>query len=263
MFKIPPLLPCACALFILFWAGLGPCKVAAAQPKLAVVIDDVGYNLERGRRAIDIPSAVTVAILPFAPNTRVLAEHARRAGKEVILHQPMQSLGSLEQERDTLTLTMDRDRFTQTLNRAIANLPQSSGVSNHTGSLLTQHQQSMNWLMAHLSDRGLYFLDSRTTKNTVAEATALNFAVPVIRRDVFLDNERTPHALVRAFDRALHFSRTRGHAVMIAHPHRVSLEFLERALPGLLDVEVVPVSALVRDGQKTPVSRGPDTLALH
>lgn len=237
----------------------------SAQPKLAVVIDDVGYNLERGRRAIDLPANVTLAILPFAPNTRALAEHAQRAGKEVILHQPMQSLGSLPQEQDTLTLAMNRDRFTQTLNRAFDNLPQSSGVSNHTGSLLTQHQQSMNWLMAHLSDRGLYFLDSRTTKKTVAEATAVNFAVPVVRRDVFLDNERTPEFLARAFDRALHLSRTRGHAVLIAHPHQVSLEFLERALPGLVGVEVVPVSAVVGT-QQTPsnlVSYHPEALAPH
>ena len=213
--------------------------------RLVVVIDDVGYNLERGLRLVQLPEPLTLAILPSAPNARVVAEAAWAAGKEVILHQPMEALTGPGQ-RDALTLAMDRARFVDTLNRALATLPNSVGVSNHTGSLLTQFEEPMNWLMAHISRRGLYFLDSRTTPNTVAVAAAHNWSVPVLRRDVFLDHELNEVALWSAFERAVGLARSRGYAVLIAHPHEMSIGLLEAALPDLEDVTVVSAGTPVR-----------------
>ena len=237
--------------------SLSPCAFADDRgAQLALVIDDLGYSLAHGRRALELPVPATVAILPFAPNAQLLANAAERAGKEVIVHLPMESLYG-RSEDDTLTVAMTQQTFRAVVARALQTLPQSVGVNNHTGSLLTQHAQRMGWLMDSIRTTGKYFLDSRTTPHTVAFDTAVSYAVPVLQRDVFLDHDPRPGALAREFERARRLAHERGHAVLIAHPHPTTLGFLERMLPTLTDIELVPASHLL------PTKDRPATLALH
>lgn len=228
-------------------------EVGAAD--LAVVIDDVGYNKVRGMRAISLPGPVTIAVLPFAPHTSSLIQHASLVGKDVIVHQPMQPRPSpqVRDEQDTLTLAMSAEEFDAAISRALDAVPMRVGLSNHTGSLLTQHHLPMARLMSQLQERGLFFLDSRTSAETVALQVAHDSGVPALKRDVFLDHDRSPHAIDRAFQQALTIARRNGHAVLIGHPYTVSLEFLEdrlRELPA--DIELVNAADLAKRGRQPP-----------
>jgi len=202
-------------------------------PRLALIIDDLGYSLERGRRAIDLPGPLTVAVLPFTPHADQLASVARQHGRDVILHQPMESTGTVAPTPGVLTAEMPIEAFRRTLRLALDTLPQAIGVSNHTGSLLTTRREQMDWLMAEVQDRGLFFIDSRTTPGTVARDAALGSGVPTLQRDVFLDHVIEEEAIAESFERAIRIARRNGHAVLIAHPHDLSLEFLEATLPAL------------------------------
>lgn len=214
--------------------------------ELAIVIDDVGYNLSRAERIMNMPVALTLGMLPFAPHAQQIAERAFESGREIILHQPMEPMSGRRLEPGTLELSMTAEHFDRQLARALARLPQASGVNNHTGSLLTAQRLPMEWLMASLKKQGLYFLDSRTTPHTVAETTARELAVPTIHRDVFLDHVREQAFLEQAFDRSLAIARRKGHAVVIAHPHAITLEFLETRLASLPpDVQLTALKGLV------------------
>ncbi len=219
----------------------------ANAAELAVVIDDVGYNKVRGERAINLPGPVTIAVLPFAPHTGSLVEYATLLGKDVIVHQPMEPHASphAREETGTLKLAMrDRD-FDATLNAALAAVPRHVGLSNHTGSLLTAHDAPMRRLMRTLSSRGLFFLDSRTTAETVALDVARELGVPSLRRDVFLDHERTAAAVHAAFEKVLERARRQGHAVLIGHPYDLSLDYLHDRLAELpADIELVRAADL-------------------
>ncbi len=249
-----------------------PLRSDAAE--LAIVIDDMGYNLSRAERVLDMPVELTLGLLPFAPHAQSIAAAATQAGREIILHQPMEPLKPRWTEPGTLQLAMSADRFDREFSASLARLPRATGVSNHTGSLLTAQRVPMDWLMASIAKRGLFFLDSRTTPNTVAESTARDWQVPAIRRDVFLDHVQTAEFMNAAFQRGLQIARRKGHAVIIAHPHRRTLEFLEArlgALPG--DIHLITLSQLVGDGRaaatakikKSGEFKPPDrtTLALH
>ena len=156
----------------------------------------------------------------------------------------------------TLTLNMAPERFSSLFAEAVNAVPNVIGVNNHTGSLLTQHAGPMNLLMEQLSARGLFFLDSRTTDKTVALSVAQKWRVPSIKRDVFLDHVVDPKAVDHEFHRAIAIARQQGHAVIIAHPNRVSLAYLEHALRNLPDdLRLIGVSELVKP-------RRPMTLAL-
>lgn len=202
-------------------------------PTLALVIDDLGYSLEHGRRAIALPGPVTVAILPFAPNTAPLAELAASRGADVILHEPMQATAAPPNDPGTLTVAMSDGDLHDQFERALADVPQAIGVNNHTGSLLTAQRPAMNALMNELRVHGLFFLDSRTTAATVALHAAAEHGVPAVPRDVFLDHVVAAHDIEAEFERAVAIARRQGHVVVIAHPNDISLDFLERALPTL------------------------------
>ncbi len=231
--------------------ALAGAHAQADTPRLALIIDDIGYSLERGRRAIALPGPVTLAVLPFTPNANALAALASERGQDVILHQPMESIyADARPAPATLTTEMPWASFHRTLGLALDFLPQAIGVSNHTGSLLTARSEQMAWLMNEVGARGLFFVDSRTTAETVALDTATRIGVPSLRRDVFLDHDLDPSAMTHHFERAVTIARTKGHAVVIAHPHDESLAFLERSLPALAarGVAQTRVAELVSSG---------------
>lgn len=218
----------------------------AERPKLALVIDDIGWNLNAGRRVLGLPGPLTLAILPGTPAGSQLAVEAHDTGREVILHQPM----TPEQDHDAgpgnLMPDMNPAAIATMLAANLDQVPHHRGVSNHMGSLLTRCEDSMNAVMAELAVRGLYFLDSRTTPETVALHRAWDASVPSTHRDVFLDTLLNAAAIERALESAVRLAETRGHAVAIGHPHAITLDVLEAQLPNILRrVELVPVSALV------------------
>ena len=231
--------------------ALGTCDTAGAgQPvRIAIIIDDLGYESEAGRRAIDLPGPVACAILPSTPRGRRLAAAAHAAGKEVLLHLPLQSIGDAgAQPPGTIELDTTRAEFAASFAASLKSVPHAIGVNSHRGSLLTQHPGHMAWLMEELRARqGLIFVDSYTTVNSVALKLARESGIPAVRRDVFLDPDREAGTLRREFRRLKRLARQRGMAAGIGHPYPETLAFLESELPGLADdgIELIPISRYV------------------
>ncbi len=262
MRSTPRLLPVTLTLISLMATLVTPAGASEGTAKLSIIIDDVGYSMELGRRIIELPGPITLAVIPFTPNAFALAQLAHRAGKDVILHQPMEAV---ERHRrfntaTTLTLEMSDDTFRHTLDAALDSLPNVVGVNNHTGSLLTQRREPMHRLMRQIRKRHLFFLDSRTTSATVAASVARETGVPTLQRDVFLDHHPEPEAIAASFRHALDVARKQGHAVIIAHPHEATLAFLEHTLPNLNESEFEWVAA--RTLVTTEEGLKPEQLAL-
>ena len=173
--------------------------------------------------------------MPGAPQSPHLSALAEAAGKEIILHLPLQP-ASAEDATDpgTLHIDMTRSEFAATFDRHLAAVPAAAGVNGHRGSLLTRHPGHMGWLMAELKSRpALYFVDSYTTAKSVALDIALENGVRAVRRDVFLDPDPAPATIEREFRRLKTIAREQGFAVGIAHPLPETLAVLERELPAL------------------------------
>ena len=218
-------------------------------PTVAIVIDDLGHRAELDRRALDLPGPVTLSILPHTPHGTALARAAAARGREVMLHLPMQAEEPGPLGTGALTLDMDEGEMARALDEALATVPAARGVNNHMGSLLTRHPGHMTWLMRDLAARNLYFIDSRTTPGTVAEAMAAEQGVPGLRRDVFLDGDGNDRAFVLGqIEKLLSLARQRGYALAIGHPLDATLDVLAGFLPDaerVHGVRVVPVSRLI------------------
>jgi polysaccharide deacetylase 2 family uncharacterized protein YibQ len=227
---------------------VAPCS-ANVSPRVAIIIDDLGYQLDAGRRAIALPGPVAYAILPATPRGQELARLANERGKEVLLHLPLESVDhGVTSEPGEITLDMSRAAFGAAFARAIESVPCAVGVSSHRGSLLTRHPGHMEWLMEEIAGRGgLFFIDSYTTHHSVALRIARESGVAAVKRDVFLDHERRAETVRKELERLKELARERGAAVAIGHPYPETLEVLEEALPALREqgIELVPLSQLV------------------
>ena len=117
------------------------------------------------------------------------------------------------------------------------------GISNHMGSLLTQQRDKMNWLMAELDRRKLFFLDSKTAGSSSAKYAAAEFNVPYLAREYFLDHQRNAQAMGEIMERAIANAKSDGLSVVIGHPYRSTLSFLEKQLPSIqTQVELINIS---------------------
>lgn len=217
------------------------------QASLAIIIDDIGNNFHLGKRAIELPGELTFAVLPDTPQGTRLANYAEQNApeKEIILHMPMEAKSEQQLGQLGLYDSLKHTEFSHRLERALAEIPQARGVSNHMGSHLTRQHEKMKWLMAELQPRNLFFVDSRTTKTNAASQAAQQYQVPYIARDVFLDHNKDAAALKHYFEKAIRYAQQDGLAVLIGHPYRSTLSFLEQELPKLeaRGIKLIKVSA--------------------
>ncbi|MFT4822704.1 MAG: polysaccharide deacetylase 2 family uncharacterized protein YibQ [Halioglobus sp.] len=201
------------------------------EKTLVIIIDDIGHHLAPGQAAIDLPGKLNIAILPYTPHAKILAERAHNSGKEILLHSPMSTIGSIPLGRGGLTTDLSEEEFRNTLVKSLEQIPHVRGINNHMGSDLTQRRLQMGWVMEELQERDLYFVDSRTSHETVAANTAEDYGVPNLSRQVFLDNERNSAAIADKIRELLHLVDTKGTAVAIGHPYPETIRQLREMLP--------------------------------
>ncbi len=227
----------------------------AEKPILALVIDDLGYSFELARQVLSLPGQHTFAIIPDITYSKKVAEFAHQRGHEVILHMPMQSLGSnRHMESTTLDDSMDETELTRHVDTMLQEVPYIQGVNNHMGSKLTELGYVMRPVMEsiHHYNRKFYFLDSRTTAQSQAYQQAIRAGIPALKRDVFLDyDHKHPQTIDEQFNRWLKKADNNGYAIAIAHPYSSTIELLQKKLPTIMDrYRFMTISQLIQHNQQ-------------
>ena len=208
-------------------------RSASRRPRLAIVIDDLGHDRAQADALFRLSFPLTLSVLPHLPDSGEIAEEAHRRGYQVLLHLPMASTGGENDEPIELRPGMDSSTVRQTFTAMLDTVPYAAGVNNHEGSLGTSDRTLMNELMPLLRERNLFFVDSRTTAATVAEAAAHGAGVPATSRNVFLDDEQSPGTIRKQFALAVRDAREKGSALAIGHPHPETLQVLTDLLPDI------------------------------
>lgn len=251
---------------LLLLASLALTQAAAAgMPRIAIIVDDLGFRHAEGMRAVNLPGPVACAVIPNAPHATAMAEAAHRRGKEVLMHLPMQSVDPTRPVgEDGITLSTTRRDLRRLVRAGLDGVPHASGVNNHMGSLITRHPGHMTWLMQELARERLFFVDSVTTGASVALSMAREQGVPALKRDLFLDREDMTEAQIDArLTRLVAIARRRGYAVGIAHPFPATMAVLERRLAalGASGIRLVTVAELVAETDPASAASTPLTTA--
>lgn len=217
--------------------------------RLAIIIDDLGYDRAAADSLLALGFPLTVSVLPHLPLSSEVAEETYRRGDEVMLHLPMQSESeTAKTEEVELRVGMNAKQVDSALAGMLETVPHAVGVNNHQGSRATADPALMAALMPELRRRGLFFVDSRTLASTVAYDTAERFGVRAASRKVFLDDSARPQAILRQLELAARDAERDGSAIAIGHPRPDTIAALAEGLPGLESrgIRLVFVSELVR-----------------
>lgn len=225
------------------------------KARVAIVIDDWGYNLDSAHYLQDIAEPVTAAVLPGLPYSKPISEIARKNSKQVILHLPLESKANKHPEKNTIYCSIGRDEIIEKLNQAFDGVPGIVGVNNHQGSKATENMRVMGVILPELKQRNLFFLDSRTTDKSVCEGIARKSGLSYAKKDVFLDlpsmalkGENLRIYIRQQLNKLCKIALKKGYAVAIGHNRKDTLEVLKSDLPLLRQkgIEVVFVSELAR-----------------
>lgn len=215
---------------------------AVNNAKLVFVFDDAGQNMNHLEKFMNLPFPITVAVLPKLTYSRASADRIRKAGKEVILHQPMQALNlNVNPGPGAITPDMSLYDIEMLVKENIAEVGAISGMNNHEGSMITEDENRISVVMQTLSNMGLYFLDSRTTSQTRVPQAAMSLGLSYYERNIFIDNTQNVSDMVKEIEKGLNIANQKGLAIMIGHI------WSAKTLPNLL-MELYPV--LVKKGYK-------------
>ena len=210
------------------------------KARIAIVIDDWGYNGSVLPLLFEIKSPITIAVLPNHRFSKSIAQEARRRDYQVLLHLPLESESHLAAEKDTLYCSMDEREVRQRLKVLLESIPGIGGVNNHQGSKATADMRFMSIVLSEINKEGLFFLDSRTAHKSICPKVAASIGIKFAQSDRVID---LPPALLQEKEyreyvlenltRLSSLALKRGYAIGTGHDLKVTLAVLRTEIPKL------------------------------
>ncbi len=195
-----------------------------------IIIDDLGHNRPAAAPFLELDQPVALAFLPMRPHSRDLAREAHEAGKTILLHLPMEPVGypHVNPGKGAILVGFNPDEIERTITNDLDEFPFAVGINNHMGSKATSDERTMSAVLKVIKKKGLFFIDSRTSIDSVAYRLASGMKMSAGERDVFLDNKRTPEDIDIQAGELLDRAEKRGWAIGIGHPYPETAEALKR-----------------------------------
>jgi polysaccharide deacetylase 2 family uncharacterized protein YibQ len=220
--------------------------------RVAIVIDDLGRSLDEVDRLRELGVPLSYSVLPFEVRTPEVVAHLAAAGVEILCHLPMEARDGANPGPGAIYSEMSARKLRRLTRAALDAVPGATGVNNHMGSRVTADAGAMRTVLEVIERRGLFFIDSRTTAESVAFDLAREAGIPSARRAVFLDADAAGEAVREAFVELIAVARREGAAIGLAHPRPATLRVLAEQVPQALaaGVEFVPVSYLLEQDEE-------------
>lgn len=184
---------------------------------LYLILDDAGYSLWELEPFLELDVPLTVSVLPHLQFSFEAAEATYRAGHDVMLHMPMQALGRGDPGPGAIEVTHQRDEIALLVQDALDSVPHVVAANNHMGSAVTEQLHSMQTIIDVLHEQGVFFLDSRTTAQTVVAEAGDTLGIQTIERHIFVDHYRDTESMRNALLAGIERARSQGYAVLIGH----------------------------------------------
>lgn len=235
-------------------------NVPASAPKVAIIIDDLGIDKKRTLKIIELSGAITTSFITYANNLPKQIKEAKKNGKEIMLHIPMEAQSSVDTGPQSLTTHMSALEVSEVLKKNLSSDLLSQGVvgvNNHMGSKFTKDMKSMKHFMKAYSSYGLFFIDSRTIPGSLGVSIADSMGVATAGRNVFIDNKDEVSYILGQLHLLEQEARKRGFAIGIGHPHDGTIKALQEWIPSLSSkgIYLVPVSYIVKERLATKKAR--------
>lgn len=225
--------------------------VFIVKPKIAIIIDDMGYSKEAFEELAKLNIKLTFSFFPGGTYTKVLASEAYSKGFDCMLHLPMEPISFPKDNpgNDAVFVNMDKGKIKKLVEKHLKSVPFIVGVNNHMGSRATQEKDIMLVVLNEVKTNNLIFVDSLTTEKSTAEKAAKEIGFKILKRDIFLDSEQSDEFTKNALKRLVAMAKKRKRVLAIGHPLKSTINALREEIPFMLGegMEFVPVSQLYPD----------------
>lgn len=221
---------------------------ACGRPRVALIIDDIGYSAFRARQFLALGIPITFAVLPRLPHSQDLACEIHSEGHEVMLHQPMEPFDrSLHPGPGALYVGDEGKKIERILTENLGEIPFVCGVNNHMGSRFTSYERETHDALGVIGERGLFFVDSLTSSRSVACETARRLRVPTAYRHIFLDHYPGEEAIFHSLEMLRICALKRGSGIGIGHPFPETARAIHRFTRVLRgsDISLVHISSMI------------------
>lgn len=227
-------------------AHASPCSVK--NPRLAIIIDDIGFSRSRLDNFLKTGAPLTFSILPRLAHSRPFARTVHDLGYEVMLHQPMEPVNPrLDPGPGAIYVKDTPGKIINVIKQNISEIPFVTGINNHMGSRFTASRKEMEEALTAIKDNGLFFVDSLTTSRSEAYGTAKRMNISTIRRNIFLDNIQSVSRILIQLDRLKRVAMNCGQAIGIGHPFpetATAINLFYRQMKKT-SISMVPISKLL------------------
>lgn len=217
----------------------------------SIIIDDFGNRMKGTQEIINLPYPLTVAVMPFLPTSKSDAEAAHLAGKEVIIHLPMEPMNANKSwlGPGVISTSLSDAEIRKRVDAAIADIPHAIGINNHMGSKATVDARVMRIILEQCKKHKMFFVDSHTNYHSIACKTAEEVGVPCIENEMFLDDQHTLSHVTKQLSLIHQRLQTRRYCIAIGHVGaggKITAEALKNKLPELANyIQFVPISKLI------------------
>ncbi|HAJ32663.1 MAG TPA: hypothetical protein DCK79_04750 [Candidatus Atribacteria bacterium] len=218
-------------------------------PKVAFIIDDLGYETEVAKKIMELEFPIALSILPFLQYSEFIAEEGKKNNKEIMLHLPMEPSNSfVNPGPGAIKFYMSEEEIRLAVRECILDFPYAIGVNNHMGSKITEDREIMEIILEEIREFNLFFIDSMTSKNSIAYEVAQEMGIKTAVRSVFLDNKNDMEYIKGQMLEVQETALREGEAIAIGHSRINTYYVLKRVIPELIraGIEIVPVSELVK-----------------
>ncbi len=225
-------------------------KMPLPLRQVAIIIDDIGYDLVPVKELLKVNADITYSVLPFLIHSREAAEMLHKANKEILLHLPMEPVSYPREKPGSgaLFTDMNNEELVFQLEKDIEAVPYIVGINNHMGSKFMEDKEKLALIFSKLKKKNLFFIDSRTAADSEAFAAAQKVGLPVAARKIFLDNNRDYNEI---YNNLINISKNNGDVsplIVIGHPHPETIRAIKDATRVLREkgILIVPVSQIIK-----------------
>lgn len=225
-------------------------KTQKYHGKLAIVIDDCGYDLAPVRKLVSLKAPFSYAILPYKDFSSDALHLIKGAGQTAMLHLPMEPMdrSAMSEGKNTVLTDMSAEQIQNLVRKATDSLPGISGVNNHQGSKGTTDEATMKAVLKVLKQQGLFFMDSSTYSKSIGDEVARSMGVPTARNNIFLDNSSDQGDIIAKIWQAVEMADRNGSAIAICHARPNTASAWSKVIDEVREsgIQLVSVEELLR-----------------
>ena len=221
-----------------------------APAKVAIIIDDIGSNITLLQSLLTVEHPLTLSIIPNLPYSDEAARLGHRKGWEIMLHLPMEpdNYPQTDPGEEAILSSMSQSEVERVIEENVRSIPYLKGMNNHMGSRITRDRGAISRVLTSAHKYRLFFIDSRTSEDSIAYEVARDMEIPSAVRTIFLDEVAEVSHSEKQLLRLGELAQLNGYAIGIGHIYPSTIEALKRTLP-LLDkkgVKLVFASEVVQ-----------------